>query len=94
MRWEQKADHICPVFDVGSQNGIDFLVMEYLEGETLAQRLTKGAPPLRVTQRSEGLGFALEPLFQLGVRRDVFGEDLNGDGAIEAGAGLEGHELP
>src|SRR5262245_50349186 len=31
--------HICPVFDVGSQNGIDFLVMEYLEGQTLAERL-------------------------------------------------------
>ena len=30
--------HICSVFDVGSQNGIDFLVMEYLEGETLEQR--------------------------------------------------------
>ena len=27
--------HICPVFDEGTQNGIDFLVMEYLEGETL-----------------------------------------------------------
>ena len=38
--------HICPIHDVGSQNGIDFLVMEYLEGETLEQRLKKGAPPL------------------------------------------------
>jgi len=38
--------HICPVYDVGSQDGTDFLVMEYLEGETLAQRLSKGALPL------------------------------------------------
>src|SRR2546421_5916391 len=28
--------HICALYDVGQQNGIDFLVMEYLEGETLA----------------------------------------------------------
>jgi len=35
--------HICPIHDVGNQDGIDFLVMEYLEGETLEQRLKKGA---------------------------------------------------
>ncbi len=35
--------HICTLYDVGHQDGTDFLVMEYLEGETLAQRLTKGA---------------------------------------------------
>lgn len=33
--------HICPVFDVGQQDGIDFLVMECLEGKTLADRLKK-----------------------------------------------------
>src|SRR5262250_815595 len=34
--------NICTLHDVGHQDGMDFLVMEYLEGETLADRLTKG----------------------------------------------------
>jgi eukaryotic-like serine/threonine-protein kinase len=34
--------HICQLFDVGSQNGSEYLVMEYLDGETLAERLRKG----------------------------------------------------
>jgi eukaryotic-like serine/threonine-protein kinase len=39
--------HICHVYDIGSQDGTAFLVMEYLEGETLADRLLKGALPLK-----------------------------------------------
>ena len=38
--------HICTLHDVGEEQGTAFLVMEYLEGETLADRLTKGALPL------------------------------------------------
>jgi len=37
--------HICHLYDVGSQAGVEFLVMELLEGETLASRLMRGAAP-------------------------------------------------
>jgi eukaryotic-like serine/threonine-protein kinase len=38
--------HICQLYDIGTQDGTDYLVMEFLEGETLAERLRKGALPL------------------------------------------------
>jgi eukaryotic-like serine/threonine-protein kinase len=47
--------HICSLYDIGCQDGIDFLVMEYLEGETLATRLLKGPLPL-----DQLLGYAIE----------------------------------
>jgi len=34
--------HICILHDIGSENGSDFLVMEYLEGQTLGECLEKG----------------------------------------------------
>src|SRR5215467_12870437 len=38
--------HICAIYDVGSEQGTEYLVMEYLEGETLAERLGRSALPL------------------------------------------------
>src|SRR5438270_5904314 len=39
--------HICHLYDIGSQDGTDYLVMELLEGESLERRLEKGALPLK-----------------------------------------------
>src|SRR3972149_7501141 len=43
--------HICTLHDIGHHEGADFLVMELLEGETVAQRLTKGALPIEQALR-------------------------------------------
>jgi serine/threonine-protein kinase len=47
--------HICPVFDVGHHDDTAFLVMEYLDGETLAARLDRGRLPL-----DEALRYAIQ----------------------------------
>jgi Tol biopolymer transport system component/predicted Ser/Thr protein kinase len=65
--------HICTLHDIGKQDGIDFLVMEYLEGETLAQRLLKGSLPLeQVLQYAIEISDALDKAHRKGVtHRDL-----------------------
>ncbi len=65
--------HICVLHDIGHQDGIDYLVMEYLEGETLAQRLQKGALPLeQVLQYAIEISDALDKAHRKGVtHRDL-----------------------
>ncbi len=65
--------HICTLFDIGQQDGIDYLVMEYLEGETLAQRLLKGPLPLeQVLQYAIEIADALDKAHRKGVtHRDL-----------------------
>lgn len=43
--------HICAIYDVGREGDREYLVMEFLEGETLADRLANGALPLEQTLR-------------------------------------------
>jgi eukaryotic-like serine/threonine-protein kinase len=65
--------HICTIYDVGHQDGTDYLVMEYLEGETLAQRLLNG--PLlseQVLQYAIQIADALDKAHRKGItHRDL-----------------------
>src|SRR5437879_5799774 len=60
--------HICILHDVGSQDGVDYLVMECVEGETLAKRLEKGALPLeQVLKFGAQVADALDKAHRRGV---------------------------
>ena len=65
--------HICPLYDIGHQEGIDFLVMEYLDGETLSNRLKRGPlPPDQALQYAIQITDALETAHSNGViHRDL-----------------------
>jgi serine/threonine protein kinase/Tol biopolymer transport system component len=65
--------HICVLHDVGHQDGIDYLVMECVEGETLAKRLEKGALPLeQVLKYGTQMADALDKAHRRGVvHRDL-----------------------
>src|SRR6266404_1384645 len=65
--------HICALYDVGREGDRDYLVMEYLEGETLAARLDKGALPAEQLLRyGIEIADALDKAHRLGiVHRDL-----------------------
>src|ERR1700687_1925357 len=65
--------HICVLHDVGSQDGVDYLVMECVEGETLAKRLEKAALPLeQVLKFGAQVADALDKAHRSGVvHRDL-----------------------
>ena len=65
--------HICALYDVGNQDGVEYLVMEYLEGETLADRLTRGLLPAeQVLRYGIEMADALDKAHRQGiVHRDL-----------------------
>jgi eukaryotic-like serine/threonine-protein kinase len=65
--------HICQLYDLGSQNGTDYLVMEFLEGETLAERLRGGPLPLNEVLK---IGIAVADALNAAHRRGIIHRDL------------------
>jgi Tol biopolymer transport system component len=65
--------HICALYDVGREGEAEYLVMEYLEGETLSERLAKGPLPLEQTLRyGQEIADALDKAHRQGiVHRDL-----------------------
>ena len=65
--------NICALYDVGSQADVDYIVMEYLEGETLADRMKKGPLPVdQILRYGREVAMALEAAHRRGiVHRDL-----------------------
>jgi serine/threonine protein kinase len=65
--------HICVLHDIGNQHGIGYMVMEYIEGETLAARIQKGPLPLeQALKLATQIADALDRAHRAGVtHRDV-----------------------
>jgi serine/threonine protein kinase len=65
--------NICHLYDIGSQDGADYLVMEFLEGETLAERLRKGAMLLAEVLK---IGIAVAEALAVAHRSGIVHRDL------------------
>jgi Tol biopolymer transport system component len=65
--------NICTLFDVGREAGTDYLVMEHLEGETLADRLARGALPAEQALR---IGIEIASALDKAHRQGIVHRDL------------------
>jgi len=64
---------ICGLFDIGDQDGIHYVVLEYLEGRTLADRLAKGALPVSEVLR---VGADIASALETAHRHSIVHRDL------------------
>jgi serine/threonine protein kinase len=81
LRFEREArtisqlthPNICTLYDIGNENGVEYLVMELLDGETLGDRLSRGALPMRdVVRYGREVAAALDRAHRAGVvHRDL-----------------------
>jgi Tol biopolymer transport system component len=78
--------HICVLHDVGHQDGIDFIVMELVEGETLLARLKKGPLPLDQTLR---YGIEIADALDKAHRQGIVHRDLKPGNVMLTKAGAK-----
>ncbi len=71
--------HICVLHDIGHQDGLDFLVMEYLEGDTLASRIERGPMPWDEALR---VAIAMADALDKAHRKSVVHRDLKPSNVI------------
>ena len=78
--------HICALYDVGRENGVDFLVLEKIEGETLAARLTRGPLP---TDQVLKLGIQIADALDRAHRSGLVHRDLKPGNVMIAKSGAK-----
>src|SRR5277367_3782118 len=65
--------NVCHLYDIGSHDGTDYLVMEFLEGETLAERIGKGPMQFNEILR---VGIAVTEALAVAHRQGIVHRDL------------------
>ncbi|MGH9366333.1 MAG: protein kinase domain-containing protein, partial [Thermoanaerobaculia bacterium] len=78
--------HICALYDVGREGEAEYLVMEYLEGETLLERLAKGALPLEQTLR---FGVEIADALDKAHRQGIVHRDLKPGNVMLTSSGVK-----
>jgi eukaryotic-like serine/threonine-protein kinase len=78
--------HICTVHDVGNQDGVEYLVMEFLEGETLAERLARGPLPIEQVLR---YGIEISDALDKAHRQGIVHRDLKPGNVMLTKSGLK-----
>ena len=78
--------HICALYDVGNHEGIEYLVMEFLEGETLEQRLVRGPLPVEQLLR---YGMEMTDALDKAHRRGIVHRDLKPGNVMLTASGVK-----